>query len=714
MTTVPSPPPSIPQVTIVTPFYDTGSVFHETAQCVFAQTLHDFEWIIVNDGSRSREGLAVLAEYRNRDHRIRILDLPENLGLSAARNAGINASTSEYILFLDSDDLIHPTCAEKCLWTLETRPELSFCKGYTIGFGSQNYLWTKGFHNRAQLLTENLVDATVMIRREVALRIGGFDENRKGGLEDWDFWLRCAQAGAWGDTIHEPLNSYRRRDNHGERWSEFTKTRIEDFAKSIPERYPALNPANFPKPERPWHYPCAPIFDGIRIKNPRQSKGKHLVLILPQMEMGGADKWNLDLVERLIKDHEWHITVIATLPGQHRWRDRFEQHTKDIFVLDNFLDARDHPRFIKYLIESRAPDIVLFTNSQYGYSLAPFLKAHCPNIPFVDYVHMEEPYWRSGGYAMDSIRQSASFELTGVTSEHLRRWMSEHGGDPSKIKPVYINVNECHWNREKLDIPSLRNKWRIEPGSPVFLYPCRLVEQKQPDVFAKTVELILSRGANARFLIAGEGPMLSVITELTKRHPHHVRYLGPVSSEEIRELLALSDMLFIPSKMEGISLAYYEAMSMGVIPIGADVGGQIELVTPDCGILLKRNGDEALNYAESLTSLLADAPRLAEMKVACRKRIIENFTLDRMVTDMIALFEEAEARCKNGAAKPMPTDVALAYATEIVEQFRLAKLCDGLWSESDFEFKQRFRTSRISPKISKIKRGILRFLMNHL
>ena len=63
-----------PVVSIVTPFFNTGDVFHETARSVFAQSLQAWEWIVVNDASTDAHALGVLAQYR-RHPRVEVVDL---------------------------------------------------------------------------------------------------------------------------------------------------------------------------------------------------------------------------------------------------------------------------------------------------------------------------------------------------------------------------------------------------------------------------------------------------------------------------------------------------------------------------------------------------------------------------------------------------------------------------------------------------------------
>ena len=208
-----------PAVSIVTAFFNTGPVFRETAKSVFNQSFQQWEWIIVNDGSTTPEAQTVLNEYRGIDSRICVIDQPANVGISAAYNIGFQKAKTDYVIKLDSDDLLEPTAVEKWLWFMISFPQYAFVKGYSIGFGSQAYLWRCGFDRKRAFLLENWVDSNCMIRKSVHEAAGGFDQSIKGGFEDWDFWLRCAKNGFWGATIPEYLNWYRRQPLNNRHWT---------------------------------------------------------------------------------------------------------------------------------------------------------------------------------------------------------------------------------------------------------------------------------------------------------------------------------------------------------------------------------------------------------------------------------------------------------------------------------------------------------------
>ncbi|MBK7258239.1 MAG: glycosyltransferase [Ignavibacteriae bacterium] len=325
----PTDPGAAPQVSIVTPFFNTGREFAETAHSVFGQSFQQWEWIIVNDASTDRSSLAMLDGYRGRDERIRVIDHTENRGLSAARNTGWRAARSEYIVLLDSDDLLEPTAVEKWFWHLATFPEHAFVKGFGVGFGAQEYLWQRGFHENEAFLEENIVDATSMIRRSVLEQVGGFDESTRGGLEDWDLWLH-ASLGYWGSTVPEFLNWYRRRAQHTDRWSNLEVSARAAFRDALRSRYPHLWEGGFPRITSATVGAYAPMHDDFPAANRLVKPGRRLLMIVPWFAMGGADKFNGDVIGE-VRHNGWEVTVASTTEGDHSWLAEFSRLTPDIF-----------------------------------------------------------------------------------------------------------------------------------------------------------------------------------------------------------------------------------------------------------------------------------------------------------------------------------------------------------------------------------------------
>lgn len=102
------------KISIVVPVYNVQDYLRPCLDSILAQTFSDFQVICVED--RSTDGsLGILQEYAVKDARIRIIRHPRNSGLSAARNTGIDEAKGEWVLFVDSDDVISKTLCERTL-----------------------------------------------------------------------------------------------------------------------------------------------------------------------------------------------------------------------------------------------------------------------------------------------------------------------------------------------------------------------------------------------------------------------------------------------------------------------------------------------------------------------------------------------------------------------------------------------------------------------
>ncbi len=364
-------------------------------------------------------------------------------------------------------------------------------------------------------------------------------------------------------------------------------------------------------------------------------------MLAPHLEIGGADKFNLDLVACLQRDHAYEVSIITTRSSPHRWREQFERLTADVFILHKFLPVEDYPQFISNFIQTRKPDTVLIANSRIGYQLLPFLRT--VNGPsFVDYLHMED--WDEQGYPRLSLNYASCLDCTIVSSEHLKRRLAEEGGDPNRIQVATTNIDPRLWDSSGYDKPSVRAKYGVPEGVPVIAYVARLCRQKQPDVMAKVLKTIRDRGQEFVCFVAGEGDYRPWLETFIRKHRlHEVKLLGAVPSDQVREILAMSDVYFMPSESEGIALTLFEAMSMGVPPVAAHVGGQAELVASDCGILIAPGPSQAVEYADALQRLLTDRELRSSMASRSRERIRERFTLGEMGNRMAELLECAAA-----------------------------------------------------------------------
>jgi glycosyltransferase involved in cell wall biosynthesis len=641
----PANPSAPPAVSIITPFFNIGDIFHETASTVFRQSLQQWEWIIVNDGSTDPNALAMLARYRDMDPRIRVLDHPSNFGLSAARNTGYRAARSPYVVQLDGDDLLEPTAIEKWFWFLESHPEFDFAKGYTVGFGAQQYLWNKGFHHGDEFLNSNLVNPTTIVRRSLHEKVGGYDEADRGGLMDWNFWLRCANAGHWGATVPEYLDWYRRRPSHNDLWPDFDEgERQSAYREQLKHKFPGLWQGGFPQITVQPRTTFDAAHDVLPCANRLVERKPRLLLLAPWLTCGGADRFNLDVLDQLTA-LGWEATIATTLNGDAGWASEYARYTPDIFLLANFLEKVDFPRFLRYLIGSRQIDVVLVSHSELAYKLLPYLRAHCPGVTFVDYCHIDEPVWENGGHPRFSVNAHEGLDLSIVSSEHLKRWMVREGASPDRVRICYTNVDTETWRPDPIRRAATRAEFGFPDSLPVILFVGRICQQKQPRVLGESLRSLRDAGGKFTALVAGGGPDFEQLRAFVSANglESHIGLIGEIPNERVRDLMAAADIFFLPSQWEGISLAIYEAMACGLAIVGADVGGQRELVTPECGVLIERGSEEeeAARYAQVLGDLLAAPEHRAALGRNACARVRASFKLSAMGRQMDALLAEA-------------------------------------------------------------------------
>ncbi|MDA2327530.1 glycosyltransferase family 2 protein [Bacillus cereus] len=114
------------KISIIIPVYNVENYVGRCIESICNQTLKEIEVIVVNDGSTDRS-LEIVDSYRDLDSRVICVN-QKNLGVSAARNQGINIATGEYVTFVDGDDYIEETMLEEMYrMAEEERSNLIFC-----------------------------------------------------------------------------------------------------------------------------------------------------------------------------------------------------------------------------------------------------------------------------------------------------------------------------------------------------------------------------------------------------------------------------------------------------------------------------------------------------------------------------------------------------------------------------------------------------------
>lgn len=113
-------------VSIITPSFNRADIIHETAKSIFQQTYPYWEWVITDDGSTD-ESWEILQQYAAKDERVKIYQRNRDpKGACVCRNISIENASGDYLLFLDSDDLLASFCLDQRVNTIAHYPDADF------------------------------------------------------------------------------------------------------------------------------------------------------------------------------------------------------------------------------------------------------------------------------------------------------------------------------------------------------------------------------------------------------------------------------------------------------------------------------------------------------------------------------------------------------------------------------------------------------------
>ncbi|MEM6517248.1 MAG: glycosyltransferase family A protein [Bacteroidota bacterium] len=198
----------IPEVSIIIPCYNSEDTLDDTLKSVVNQSFSNWEAIIVNDGSTDGTERIAL-RWVKKDNRIKYYK-KENGGLASARNFGIEHTTGQYILPLDSDNRVRPDFIANAIKIFDLRAKVEVIYGNAEFFGDRSGLWKIGAFDKFRLLKQNYIDACALIRKKVFDVVGLYDTALPfQGHEDWEFWLRVMGYGFHFFYLNEITLDYR-------------------------------------------------------------------------------------------------------------------------------------------------------------------------------------------------------------------------------------------------------------------------------------------------------------------------------------------------------------------------------------------------------------------------------------------------------------------------------------------------------------------------
>lgn len=650
-----------PIISIITGYYNCKQYIRETANSIINQTFPYWEWILINDGSTEEGTKEILEEIANLDSRIKIYN-EKNRGRLKTRDYAVSKAKCDLIFVLDADDAIDKTMLECAYWTLQTNPKATWAYADMANFDGQEFLWKKKFDLEIEK-KENILPVCALIKKHAILDVGGYAAVDEDVHEDWHMWLRMLEKGYFPIRMNfygfwyrkkkeggvlDSINKDRKRDEHARQEISKQANKIKEEVLAI--QFPTTTKSNYDSYPETFKWNRKPInVKGEKIR---------LLFIFPWFVVGGADKFNLDLISRL-DQNKFDITIVTTETSDYVWRQKFEKYA-EIFDLTTFLHRQDWPAFMHYLIKSRSIDVVMQSNSYFGFYVIPWLKSEFPEVVFTDYLHSENMSWRNGEYPRDSTAIAGFLDKSYTCTKALKESMKKNmGRTVDNVKTVYIGVDEEQFDKDKIEISENEALVKVQDklaGKKVILFLCRISEEKRPIFMIKVFKKLLETDKNLILMVVGDGAQLNEMKSVANTNgiEENVIFFGMQSNT--KPFYKAADVSVICSLVEGLTLTTYEALAMGTPVVTADIGGQKELVDDTCGRVVKNiqtaeNGYFNRNYSEEeierYVKAIQEVLKDATLKNNCRKKILNGYTVNNMVEIFTKEFEEF---AKNGSS----------------------------------------------------------------
>ncbi|MDP3920816.1 MAG: glycosyltransferase [Candidatus Omnitrophota bacterium] len=602
--------PNAPLVTVIIPCYNYGSYIRDAVSSVSNQTWTDLEVLIIDDGSDQPKTLSAL-ESLSDIPRTRVIHQKNN-GLPAARNRGIEAARGKYICCLDADDMLAPTYLEKCLYYLEAKG-FDICGSLQQNFGDDDSVLDPGEFNLRGLLKENRMIGAAVYPKALWNEVDGYDEKMTLGFQDWEFWIRAAQAGANAHIIREPLFHYRRH----------TPSMVQESEKKRPQILKYLRDKHAALYRQKSSLPKKTVLPNTCVQNPfvNLTNGNDLertntgavMLCMPFMTMGGAERV-LSQAAQDLSAKGFTLYALTTEPvgeGHVDVSEWFGEGTRGIFHFTRFLPPENWRDYLFYLLKRHNIKILWLAGTRFVYELLPLIKRDFPHIKVVDNLFNEI------GHTSDNRKFSAGIDLNVVENNTVAAWLKRNGESDDRIVTVPNGVDILRFQPDAEHKLFLRGKLNLPSQTLVVGFFGRYADEKGPDLFLDVAKQFRNE-PNVLFLMSGTGPMAPKLrTKL--RWSRLKRRVTMTGCMDPRDFYALADIMICPSRADGRPNAALEAMACGLPLIASDVGGFSEFIREGSTGFLCEPGN-IQSFVQKLHLLLRDAKLFAAMKRQSRDR----------------------------------------------------------------------------------------------
>ncbi|MGB9618889.1 MAG: glycosyltransferase family 4 protein, partial [Armatimonadota bacterium] len=367
-----------------------------------------------------------------------------------------------------------------------------------------------------------------------------------------------------------------------------------------------------------------PVDQAMPLLPPEEDGRPSVMVVMPFLAVGGAERVALEVMYQL-KDEirfilatvERHALSLGSMAGL------FRQITPYVFTVFDWLSPQLRFSFLEYLIDRFSPRTLYIANgSNWIYDMLGPIKHQYPDLWIVNQVYDHRVGWINRYDAHLALYIDAhigcnekicrAYQQRGVPAERV--YLIEHGIDTAQFDPSRYSETARRSIYEQMGVP---------PGKRVVTFMGRLHPQKRPMDFVELARRFAYR-PDLIFLMVGGGPMAGAIDAEVQRMG--LRNLIRRPFLQATDVLAISDVVVLPSEYEGMPMVVLEAQAMGKPVVVTDVGNTREILeTTGGGVLVQTIGDIGALTA-GVEEMLASPPDPERV----RQAVVAHFDIRRI------------------------------------------------------------------------------------
>jgi glycosyltransferase involved in cell wall biosynthesis len=655
---------SLPAVTVCVPYFEQPEFLGETLLSLARQTSNAFTVIVVDDGSSSADARAAFeacaARYAERGWSFL---RQENSGAGAARNFAAQQASTEFLLFLDADDIAMPTMVERFLRAARlTGDECLVAPNYSFREdpnGPCALLYDPPGNSLVGSMADDMHGGScIFVRRDAFQRLGGFTELRGVGFEDYEFHVRANLYGLRWDVLPEPIYRYRMPREGGVSRSTSAYLNLARVLRWYKERlqHTGLDQLPLAFASTYWRNEqtsakLAGFNQTARPRNASPSNDKRKLLLLTcNFPFGMNSGWH-NRVQQMIRyfGSRYELTLMTTMPREQLapLRKQAFQHLYSVLGIEGSNRSAMDDANAPFRVREQYTDVfqaALRSLPTDGYDaalmdqvfMAEFRK-DIDTIPVLTEHNIESRLLHQASQRTWSDPLPEHYRDALIEAERLERYEDSAWND-FPLRAVVSEVDRIEMDRRAVrgktvvaangaDASTWLPNARFEEATALFaghlayLPNVDAIEFLLAEIWPEVARL----RPKARLILAGRDPSDAVKAAVARAGTGVELVASPLSMDAVARRASIS---IAPLRLgSGTRCKILDSMAWGLPVVSTTLGAEGIAVTDEEHLLIR---DDPQQFAEAIVRLLSDKPLWQTFRKASGELVREQYSWGRV------------------------------------------------------------------------------------